>query len=77
MIARGIANPVAYAKKMVAELNDSKEKKAPQIEETSVLKKVGYFLLKSMIDSLSIDSDLAMMTPNRKFRYGFHPSSGR
>ena len=24
-----------------------------------------------MIDSLSIDSDLAMMTSNRKFRYGF------
>ena len=62
MIARGIANPVSYAKKMVAELNDSKEKKAPQIEETSVLKNVGYFLLKAMIGSLSIDSDLAMMT---------------
>ena len=71
MIARGIANPVSYAKKMVAELNDSKEKKAPQIEETSVLKNVGYFLLKAMIGSLSIDSDLAMMTSNRKFRYGF------
>ena len=71
MIARGIADPVAYAKKMVAELNDSKEKKAPQIEETSVLKNVGYFLLKAMIGSLSIDSDLAMMTSNRKFRYGF------
>ena len=68
MIARGIANPVSYAKKMVAELNDSKEKKAPQIEETSVLKNVGYFLLKAMIGSLSIDSDLAMMTSNRKFR---------
>ena len=62
MIARGIANPVSYAKKMVAELNDSKEKKAPQIKETSVSKNVGYFLLKTMIDSLSIDSDLAMMT---------------
>ena len=68
MIARGIADPVAYAKKMVAELNDSKEKKAHQIEETSVSKNVGYFLLKAMIDSLSIDSDLAMMTTNRKFR---------
>ena len=62
MIARGIADPVAYAKKMIAELNDSKEKNASQIGETSVSKNVGYFLLKVMIDSLSIDSDLAMMT---------------
>ena len=71
MIARCIAYPVAYAKKMVEDLNNSKEKNAPQIGETSVSKNVDHFLLKVMIDSLSIDSDLAMMTSNRKFRYGF------
>lgn len=71
MIASGIANPVAYAEKMVTELNASKEKEAPQIGETSTSKNVGHFLLKAMIDSLSIDQDLAMMTSNKKFRYEF------
>lgn len=71
MIASGIKDPVAYAEKMVADLNDSKEKDAPQIGEVSVSKNVGYFLLKAMIDRLSIDSDLAMMTSNRKFQYRF------
>lgn len=71
MIASGIKDPVAYAEKMVADLNDSKEKDAPQIGEVSVSKNVGYFLLKAMIDRLSIDSDLAMMTSNRKSQYRF------
>lgn len=71
MIADGIADPIAYAEKLVAELNESKEKNAPQIGETSVSKNVGHFLLKAMIDRLSIDSDLAMMTSNRKFQYRF------
>ncbi|MEG2270606.1 MAG: transposase, partial [Bacilli bacterium] len=48
---QGIEDPIAHAKKLIYELNQTIEKKQDtQIGDTSVTKNLGCFLLKSILD---------------------------
>lgn len=69
LVDSGIEDPVGYGKRLVEELNAAKEAGQPQIGESSTQLNVGYFLLKAMMDKLGFDSDMGLMTSNRKFQY--------
>lgn len=72
LIAQGISDPIAYAKKVIFELNQSNDgRKAIQIGDASVSKNIGYFLLKAMLDYLEIDSYLQILSSNKKFQFKF------
>lgn len=68
--AKGINDPIAYAKKMVDELNnDADNRKDIQIGDCSASKNIGYFLIKAMIDSLNVDKVIDIMTQTKHFKF--------
>ena len=74
LIAKGIEDPIAYAKNRVEELNGShKLLKEKQIGQASVSKNVGYFLVKSMFDYLDMDKHLNIVASTYKSHYEFAP----
>lgn len=74
LIAKGIKDPLAYAKERVNELNSlHKLAKEKQIGQASTCKNVGYFLAKSMFDNLNMDRDLNIVASTYKSHYEFAP----
>ncbi len=68
----GIDNPYKYAQAIVDELNNkTKLKKVQQIDETSALKNIGYFLPKAMFDFLNMDRHLNIIASTYKCHYVF------
>lgn len=68
----GIDDPIAYAKKMIDDLNKEHElKKNQQIGEVSAMKNVGYFLPKAMFDLLDMDRHLNIVASSYKSHYVF------
>lgn len=72
LIAKGIDNPIAYAKSIVDKLNkENKDDKVAKLGSSSSSKNLGYFLLKSTLDELDIDYHLNLMSSNKKFQFKF------
>ena len=72
LISMGIDDPIAYAKKMIDDLNkDFDIKKNQQIGEFSTMKNVGYFLPKAMFDLLDMDAHLNIVASSYKSHYVF------
>ena len=72
LISKGIDDPIAYAKKMIDDLNkDFDIKKNQQIGEFSTMKNVGYFLPKAMFDLLDMDAHLNIVASSYKSHYVF------
>lgn len=65
LMKKGIKNPLLYAQDLVDKLNGEDI----QINETSIEKNLGYFLLKAQIDKLKIDDDMLLMSKNKKFNF--------
>lgn len=67
---RGIEDPMKYAFKLVKELNEKQPSpRVKQVGEVSVTKNLGYFLLKSVIDSLDVDGIMNAFTQQKKFKF--------
>ena len=70
LIEKGIKDPIAYAEKIVDELNENVDKRREvQIGDTSSSKNIGYFLIKAMIDTLEVDNVMNIMTQNKHFKF--------
>ena len=68
--AKGIADPLDYARRMVDELNEGADRRRDvQIGDDSASKNVGYFLIKAMIDGLGVDRVMDIMTRNKRFKF--------
>ena len=67
---QGIEDPIKYALKLVKELNEKNpSSRVKQIGEHSARKNLGYFLLKSVIDSLDVDGIINLFTQQKRFRF--------
>lgn len=67
---RGIEDPMKYAFKLVKELNEKQPSpRVKQVGEVSATKNLGYFLLKSVIDSLDVDGIMNTFTQQKKFKF--------
>ena len=67
---RGIEDPMKYAFKLVKELNEKQPSpRVKQVGEVSATKNLGYFLLKSVVDSLDIDGIMNTFTQQKKFKF--------
>ena len=70
LIAKGITDPIAYAKERVEKLNSElANSKDTQITDVSLIKKAGHFLISNMFDYLDIDNDFNALCINKKFHY--------
>ena len=70
LINKGIEDPIAYAQKMVEELNkDVNKRQDIQIGDSSACKNIGYFLIKGMIDLLGVDKIMNTMTAQKHFKF--------
>ena len=72
--AKGIADPIAWAKGQIDELNgSSKLAKERQIGEASTSKNAGHFLAKAVFDALGkgMDRDLNIVASSYKSQYDF------
>lgn len=72
--AKGIADPIAWAKGQIGELNgDHALAKERQIGDSSTSKNAGYFLAKAMFDALGkgFDRDLNIVARLHKSQYDF------
>ena len=68
LIAKGSKDPLKEAQEEVDELNNSlKDTNVMKIGETSLSKNMGYFVLKSMWDYLSLDDDYKRVSQNKNF----------
>lgn len=67
---RGIEDPMKYAFTLVKELNEKQPSpRVKQVGEVSATKNLGYFLLKSVIDSLDVDGIMNTFTQQKKFKF--------
>ena len=70
LIAKGSKDPLKEAQEEVDELNNSlKDTNVMKIGETSLSKNMGYFVLKSMWDYLSLDDDYKRVSQNKNFHF--------
>lgn len=70
LIAKGISDPIKYAQDLIDELNKNIPNKQEQkIGDVSFKKNLGYFLLKSIWDYLSLNNDIDIMTSNRNSHF--------
>lgn len=70
LIASGIEDPYAFAKKQVDELNASESySKDIQIGNYSLIKNAGHFLLKNMFDYLDVDEMFNALCINKQFQF--------
>ena len=70
LIKQGISNPIKYYQREVDLLNqDTDSRKRLEIGDTSPLKNLGYFLIKSLIDKLDVDNTLNIFTSQYKARF--------
>lgn len=68
--AKGIADPIAYAQKIVDGLNEGAGKRSDaQIGDASSSKNIGYFLVKAMMDRLDVDRYIDIMTRGKRFKF--------
>ena len=67
LIKQGIKDPFKYAQEIADSLNNQSDvRKERKIGDISLTKNLGYFLLKSMIDYLDVDTLLGHLTSNRR-----------
>ncbi len=72
LIENGIDDPIGSALQMIDELNKEHELlKEKQIDDSSTLKNVGYFLPKAMFDLLNMDKHLNIVASSYKSHYVF------
>lgn len=70
LIAKGIDDPIIYAKNLVNKLNESLPNKMHlEIGDTSASKNLGYFLIKIMFDYLDMDKVCSALSSNMKFQF--------
>ena len=70
LIKQGINDPIKYYQREVDLLNqDTDSRKRLEIGDTSPLKNLGYFLIKSLIDKLDVDNTLNIFTSQYKARF--------
>lgn len=70
LIASGITDPVSYYKSYVENLNKERnDSKALKVSSTPVIKNLGFFLLKALIDKLNISGTIKILALKRDFQF--------
>ena len=70
MKANGIEDPYKYADDLILKLNEENElNKEAKIGEVSLIKNVGYFIIKSMLDYIDMDKDINLISSQYKSDY--------
>ena len=68
LIASGITDPVSYYKAYVENLNKERnDSKTLKVSSTPVIKNLGFFLLKALIDKLNISGTIKILALKRDF----------
>lgn len=65
----GVDDPIAYFNEEVKKLNlKTKEEKKRKVGEKPITKNIGYFLIKSILNTLNVKKDLNLFGENHKFQ---------
>lgn len=71
--SQGIDDPLAYGKDMVDKLNSERDPKSvPLISDSPVIRKLGYFPLRSLLDKLGVRSFIDLFKLTNSFQYDLY-----